>query len=896
MKYLSTRFKPALIPVLLSSTVALTGCLSDSKSDAVSELGEEIISAVDSSAPEITLMGEEDITIFQNTSYADEGASASDNIDGNVNVTTTGSVDEMTAGTYTLTYTATDTAGNSSTATRTINVIPVTLSGTAAGGAAIVGTVVVKGSLGNVKSSVIEADGSYEVDVTGLTAPYRLRAEGTVGGKSYKLHSYAEEASVNATVNITPFTDLIIANTAHQLAANFFDSNIDTSLDADELDAQEDALQDKLQNVFDALGLDTAINLLNTSFSADHSGLDAALDLISIDTDENNIATITNLLDDTSITDDITDSDDNSAVITIDESSLTTAVSDTVAIANVFDSFTAAFSEGLPKPEDIEDFFSEGFLNEDESLGQFMTDITTEPELIGLSFISVSINDLDSTAGTALVSFSVMIGGIVDAESEQWYVERDETLGWQLAGDQKIVDLHELSYNCNYFESAEGPITNCGIHTGFEDNNVDNNGPNGELVLSASVSIIDGDDGTIKDTFYLGTPDNDSESGVYSEEHQHYQGDWRDFGTGAGQIDPSIFKVGDSIVYNFYEANLDLTDAENPTITGNPLFTYEIPVNYEPNTEGKYPTATETTIEILDNFTFDEDLTIAWELAEGTRVDGVDVEIYNNQGSFVLRVEEDTKSHSDAVTDVTFDKSLFDQNIWEDSSFNPSEGYSIRVRIIAEDNENDQNYHREYQVYYEGDNSDGTMQPPITTLTCGYESGWNDDASDGLGAPINANSFSDFETVVNDCGSAISITQSNIAGSTWLDDGESKVYHDDGLATKASPSTGQIIDGDDVIDFIWYLETHVNNTYIVLETDSERDSDLPADFWLRETAIITAIQTAEAVNDVSLDGEEITYYEVSLYSEQSNFSDDARDNGTDGEIWNAIYKKSTTLY
>ena len=89
-----------------------------------------------------------------------------------------------------------------------------TLSGTAAAGAAIIGTVTVKGSLGNTKSELIEADGTYNVDVTGLTAPYRLRAQGTVGGRTYKLHSYAQEADIGGNVNITPFTDLIIANAA----------------------------------------------------------------------------------------------------------------------------------------------------------------------------------------------------------------------------------------------------------------------------------------------------------------------------------------------------------------------------------------------------------------------------------------------------------------------------------------------------------------------------------------------------------------------------------------------------------------------------------------------------------------------------------------------------------
>jgi hypothetical protein len=282
MKYLIPPLKSNFISILLmSAAVALTGCGSDSKSTT------DDTPVVDTVAPVITLIGDASITIFQSSTYVDQGTTVTDDVDATVTAVTTGAVNEAVVGEYILTYTATDAAGNASTSTRTITVTPVVLSGTAAAGAAIVGTVVVKGSLGVVKSAVIEADGSYEVDVTGLTAPYRLRAQGTVGGKTYQLHSYTEQASVGGTVNITPFTDLIIANTAQQLAENFFDSNVDTSLNAEELDAQEDALQAKLQNVFDALGLDVAIDLLSSSFSADHSGVDAALDLISIDTDSN---------------------------------------------------------------------------------------------------------------------------------------------------------------------------------------------------------------------------------------------------------------------------------------------------------------------------------------------------------------------------------------------------------------------------------------------------------------------------------------------------------------------------------------------------------------------------------------------------------------------------------
>lgn len=55
--------------------------------------------------------------------YAELGATCTDDKDATCTVVTTGTVDVSTVGTYTITYTATDTAGNTSTLTRTVNIV-----------------------------------------------------------------------------------------------------------------------------------------------------------------------------------------------------------------------------------------------------------------------------------------------------------------------------------------------------------------------------------------------------------------------------------------------------------------------------------------------------------------------------------------------------------------------------------------------------------------------------------------------------------------------------------------------------------------------------------------------------------------------------------------------------
>lgn len=74
----------------------------------------------DTTAPIVTLTGDASKTISLNSTYTEEGATATDDEDGTLTADAAGTVNEDLAGTYTITYTATDAAGNVGTATRTV--------------------------------------------------------------------------------------------------------------------------------------------------------------------------------------------------------------------------------------------------------------------------------------------------------------------------------------------------------------------------------------------------------------------------------------------------------------------------------------------------------------------------------------------------------------------------------------------------------------------------------------------------------------------------------------------------------------------------------------------------------------------------------------------------------
>ena len=78
------------------------------------------VNVVDVTAPVISVAGDNPLYLPVGAAFAEPGASAFDAIDGSVGVLTGGTVDTTTRGTYTLTYTATDAAGNEATATRTV--------------------------------------------------------------------------------------------------------------------------------------------------------------------------------------------------------------------------------------------------------------------------------------------------------------------------------------------------------------------------------------------------------------------------------------------------------------------------------------------------------------------------------------------------------------------------------------------------------------------------------------------------------------------------------------------------------------------------------------------------------------------------------------------------------
>ena len=101
---------------------SLTYSVSDSSGNSATVT--RVVTVQDTTPPVITLAGDANVTILLGSDWTDPGYTASDNYDGSLTseVQVAGAVNLNAKGTYVLTYSATDSSGNSATVTRGVTV------------------------------------------------------------------------------------------------------------------------------------------------------------------------------------------------------------------------------------------------------------------------------------------------------------------------------------------------------------------------------------------------------------------------------------------------------------------------------------------------------------------------------------------------------------------------------------------------------------------------------------------------------------------------------------------------------------------------------------------------------------------------------------------------------
>lgn len=152
----------------------------------------------DMTPPVINLNGSANLDIPFSANFTDPGATATDNLDAEITVVASGTIDTEDPGTQTITYTATDCAGNTATTTRTATVRGPSFSGGSSSG---------RGNSGTPFGQIVSAVAHILPPVTtGPALPLVIRGE--VLGASTDAETQAQIAVIKSRL-VTLITQLI---------------------------------------------------------------------------------------------------------------------------------------------------------------------------------------------------------------------------------------------------------------------------------------------------------------------------------------------------------------------------------------------------------------------------------------------------------------------------------------------------------------------------------------------------------------------------------------------------------------------------------------------------------------------------------------------------------------
>lgn len=485
------------------------------------------------------------------------------------------------------------------------------LSGTVAAGAPLIGFVAAKDSEDNVVSAEVDGDGSYSLDVADLEPPYLLYASGISGGTAYVILSAATEEDTGGTVNVTPLTDLIVANVAGSNPTALFNDPDFDMFTRTALDTQEDVLRKRLAHLFEAAEMDAEeFNLLSVAFKADRTGFDAVLDMLEIAV-EGDVATITNRLTQESITDDLTDPTDAEALVVADAGALKAAIAANQAI-DEWAAGMAALSLDVPLTSaELDEFVTADFLTngcDRGCLDEFAAaeDSADQEELKEFlsGFRNYALRELN-------LNESPQIATIDTGEPFSWTLE-DHGSGWKLAGNGQHWEAEVSTEHHRHIGTggANDPRSELNFEVEYED------AGDGDYITVTGPGL--GDDVTLKQYF------------LSDEENEETPGE---FFKGVTLTDDEIDAIPNGAVYTF--TRYDDEDVAHEAYTGRLMVR---PIKSDESIA--VPTIGTPTPTEVKAFT-DGDLTVEWTLPLGYATHSVVLDrFYSDTGEQQRAAEE----------------------------------------------------------------------------------------------------------------------------------------------------------------------------------------------------------------------------------------------------------------
>jgi uncharacterized membrane protein len=179
------------------------------------------------------------------------------------------------------------------TVTGCSNSAPQTVTGVAAAGSPIVGTIYLKDSSvpAQERSTQTAADGSFKIDVNGLQEPYLLKAVGTVNGTAMTLYSFATTVGI---ANINPLSHLALAQAnAQDDLSTLYNTATPFKMQwiLGRLSSAISTVQTALAPTLAKVGA-TSTNFISAPYVVDHRGLDLLFDLVGISTGNGRVSIV----------------------------------------------------------------------------------------------------------------------------------------------------------------------------------------------------------------------------------------------------------------------------------------------------------------------------------------------------------------------------------------------------------------------------------------------------------------------------------------------------------------------------------------------------------------------------------------------------------------------------
>ncbi len=335
-----------------------------------------------------------------------------------------------------------------------------TVTGTAAAGGPLTGvTVTLKNVTGGSRTATTASDGTFSIDTSGLTAPFLVQI---VNGASTKLYSVSADANAQSTINVTPLTDLIIRSWYNVQGVSVDDAFAAPASNPAPTPTAVSVISNVVTNIvqlwMNQAGVtSTNFNLIATPFTADGTGVDHVLDLVTVDTSTGQV-TITDGTTTQQSTVTYSTSNDSMSVstTTTGPGGTSTSTSGTVvpvqtaqqtavdAIATVCNNFADTINT---KGNSLQASNLLPYLDSNALWGGLMPSQWAGQiayALVGktVSFSGITIKSLDTTGNVADTVFqlSQSQGGQTSTSPNEFFF-RKVNGAWLLSGDQRIADI-----------------------------------------------------------------------------------------------------------------------------------------------------------------------------------------------------------------------------------------------------------------------------------------------------------------------------------------------------------------------------------------------------------------------------------------------------------------------